>query len=154
MQCLTNAHKAGLADAALLKDLGMALAAAGRSHDAVQILRKALAATATGSAQRADAVVAAAGSSGSGGSAQTAPDHELHMALGEALRDCGEPEAARAQWQVSACAACCGCTTLLCVHLTAERDVVAARQCMPPIIADLRLCTHNACASVCAISHA
>ena len=107
MQCLSYAYKANLTEAALLKDVGMAFAAAGRSHDAVQVLRKALVATnssaAASNARQAD-----------GDNGTRAPDSELHIALGEALRECGELEAARSQWQVRNASAWDVASTPLC----------------------------------------
>lgn len=77
MQCLAYAHKYGLADSALLKDIGSAYAVAGAYHAAVPPLRKAAALRAAEGAP---------------------PDRELCVALGESLLECGEAEAARAQW--------------------------------------------------------
>jgi Flp pilus assembly protein TadD len=81
VQCLQHAYKNGLADGALLKELGIALSSAGRYHDAVPVLRKAA------------AVLATSGH---------AVDREVHVTLGEALLECGELEAARAQWVAAA----------------------------------------------------
>lgn len=77
MQCLEHGYKCGLEDAALLQELALVHAKQGAYHEAVPVLRKAVA-VATGGAS-----------------------FELLAALGEALLACNDLPAAQSQWRAA-----------------------------------------------------